>query len=293
MSIRLQMLSAARRAKAILGDSSHIVADFLSGRLNHDGGFTGREGRSDLYYTAFALEALLALGAKIEREKVLAYLRSFGAGENLDFVHSACLARSLANLTNEIDQSVRKGLLRNIEKNRCVDAGYSHTGGQSGSIYGCFFATCCYQDLKIKLPDPHGLLTFVESLQQTNGAYANQPAAPVPTSSAAAAAMTILKSFNRAVADSSAQWLLNNCFSQGGFCAVQNVPIPDLLSTATVLHALCINNIDISPIRQNCLDFVNSLRSTGGGFFGSWADETPDCEYTYYGLLALGHLGGD
>jgi hypothetical protein len=38
------------------------------------------------------------------------------------------------------------------------------------------------------------------------------------------------------------------------------------------------------------LDFVDSLWTNRGGFFGSWLDDTLDCEYTYYGLLALGHL---
>lgn len=286
------MLSAASRARTILDDSSSLVANFLSGCLNNDGGFTGREGPSDLYYTVFALEALLALGSEFEHKKILSYLKSFGVGENLDFVHSACLARAFADLTNEIDKDVRKGLLHNIENARCEDAGYSHTGAQSGSIYGCFFATCCYQDLKAQFPEKKALLNFVLSLRQPCGGYANQADFPLPNSPAAAAAMTILKSFNQPTSDSSAKWLLDHCYRQGGFCAAQNVPIPDLLSTATVLHALCVNDIDISDIRQNCLNFINSLRTGDGGFCASFADETPDCEYTYYGLLALGHLGG-
>jgi len=38
-----------------------------------------------------------------------------------------------------------------------------------------------------------------------------------------------------------------------------------------------------------CIDFIRSLRNNGG-FRGSRFDNTPDCEYTYYALLALGHL---
>ena len=37
-------------------------------------------------------------------------------------------------------------------------------------------------------------------------------------------------------------------------------------------------------------DFVDSLWTSRGGFLGSWADETLDCEHTCYGLLSLGHL---
>jgi hypothetical protein len=292
MSIRQQMMASASRAKTILNDSATLVADFLHGRLNEDGGFADRNGKSDLYYTVFALEALLALGAEFPRQKILSYLKTFARGENLDFVHSACLARSLANLTDEIDPDVRKGLLHNIENARCEDGGYTHTGAQNGSIYGCFFATCCCQDLKTPLPDKKGLLNFIQSLHQPCGGYANQLAVPISTTPAAAAAMTILKTFDQPVNDSSARWLLDNCYKQGGFCVSENLPVPDLLSTATVLHALCINDIDITNIKQNCFDFVNSLRTGNGGFCASSADKTPDCEYTYYGLLALGHLGG-
>jgi len=32
------------------------------------------------------------------------------------------------------------------------------------------------------------------------------------------------------------------------------------------------------------------LWTNRGGFYGNWLDDTLDCEYTYYGLLALGHL---
>ena len=46
----------------------------------------------------------------------------------------------------------------------------------------------------------------------------------------------------------------------------------------------------IAGLREPCLDFVDSLWTNRGGFFGTWADDAVDCEYTYYALLALGHL---
>ena len=38
-------------------------AEYLRGCQNPDGGFSGREGGSDLYYTGFALRSLAVLGA--------------------------------------------------------------------------------------------------------------------------------------------------------------------------------------------------------------------------------------
>ena len=88
-------------------------------------------------------------------------------------------------------------------------------------------------------------------------------------------------------------WLLDRCHSSGGFFAGPDAPVPDLLSTATALHALSSLHLPMSALREPCLDFVDSLWTNRGGFFGTWADDTVDCEYTYYALLALGHLSLD
>jgi hypothetical protein len=48
--------------------------------------------------------------------------------------------------------------------------------------------------------------------------------------------------------------------------------------------------VPIGGLREPCLDFVDSLWTNRGGFYGTWADDAADCEYTYYALLALGHL---
>ena len=66
-------------------------------------------------------------------------------------------------------------------------------------------------------------------------------------------------------------------------------PIPDLLSTATALHALAGMHVSFEDIKEKCLDFVDSLW-TGRAFCGTWEDDAQDSEYTYYALLALGHL---
>jgi hypothetical protein len=66
--------------------------------------------------------------------------------------------------------------------------------------------------------------------------------------------------------------------------------MPDLLSTAVALHALNDTHCDIGPMKEHCLDYLDTLWTARGGFFGSWEDDALDLEYTYYGLLSLGHL---
>jgi hypothetical protein len=63
-----------------------------------------------------------------------------------------------------------------------------------------------------------------------------------------------------------------------------------LLTTAVALHALDSLEIPYLHLKENCLDFIDTLWSAAGGFHGNWTDDHLDCEYTYYGLLALGHL---
>ena len=66
--------------------------------------------------------------------------------------------------------------------------------------------------------------------------------------------------------------------------------MPDLLTTAVALHTLDAMQSPIEPIRESCLDFLDTLWNAEGGFHGNWSDDQLDIEYTYYGLLALGHL---
>jgi prenyltransferase beta subunit len=89
-----------------------------------------------------------------------------------------------------------------------------------------------------------------------------------------------------------ADWLLAQAHPDGGFRAMPSAPLPDLLSTATTLHALACLGAEIpARVRERTLDFIDTLWSAEGGFHGHWADDHLDAEYTFYGLLALGHLG--
>ncbi len=81
------------------------------------------------------------------------------------------------------------------------------------------------------------------------------------------------------------------CWPEGGFLANPTAPVPDLLSTATVLYALHRLRYPLDPARRNaCLRFIESVMAESGGFCGHGMDDTPDCEYTFYALLALGCL---
>ena len=108
---------------------------------------------------------------------------------------------------------------------------------------------------------------------------------------ATAAAIALLHQLGMPINTTAGDWLLAQIHSDGGWLAVPGAPLPDLLSTATALHALsCLDRPLSDAQREKCLDFVDTLWSAEGGFHGHWADDALDAEYTFYGLLALGHL---
>src|SRR3954451_20731041 len=98
MSLRLEMLQVARLAPKVLGESVDSVVRFLRSQLHADGGFKDRAGNSDLYYTVFGIKGLFPLRAALPLGSLREYLRGFGDGDGLDFVHLACLARCWAML---------------------------------------------------------------------------------------------------------------------------------------------------------------------------------------------------
>jgi prenyltransferase beta subunit len=286
------MLQVARLAPTQLGESTSLVVRFLRDRLNPDGGFQDRAGVSDLYYTVFGLDALVALQEELPADETSHYLERFEYGDGLDFVHVACLARGWAALRRrDPDDRFVDRLLARIEACRSADGGYSTTpSSQSGTAYAAFLALGAYEDLGRILPAPDRLITALSTLRAADGSYGNQPRLASGVTTATAAAVLVLRHLDVASDRDTGMWLLDRCHAHGGFFASRSTPVPDLLSTATALHALSSLHVPIAGLREPCLDFVDSLWTNRGGFFGTWADDVVDCEYTFYALLALGHL---
>jgi prenyltransferase beta subunit len=277
------MLAAASRAKEVLGDRVEVIADFIRRQINPDGGIRGRGGKSDLYYTVFGVEALLALGADVPKEQILGYLERFGDGKHLDLVHLACLLRCGANLSQKQPEE---------ETCRSIIERAGQYLAEQPNVYNCFLALNIYQDLTRDIQNSGVILDIIKSLQRSDYGYTNDWRIESSSTPVTAAAVTILHNLNEPVSSSSIDWLLCRVHSKGGFVAMSGLPDADLLSTATTLHALAITGVRLDDIKEQCLEFIDSLWTNQGGFCGYRADKVPDCEYTYYGLLSHGHLNG-
>src|SRR5690242_11764688 len=179
------MLQVARLAPKVLGEAAESVEGFLRSQLNPDGGFKDRAGQSDLYYTVFGVEGLFALRADVPLGPLETYLRTLGdgeaAGDGLDFVHLACLARCWAMLPQDHPgEAARRSILGRLDACRAADGGYAPTPGQAnGTVYNSFLAYAAHQDLKSEVPDPAGLLACLSSLRAADGGYANDRILPL------------------------------------------------------------------------------------------------------------------
>jgi prenyltransferase beta subunit len=292
VSLRLQLLQVARLAPRLLGDSTGLVREFFQKQLV-DGAGRDRDGKPDLYYTIFALAGMQALDAPVPLDQVEAFLRSHSDGAQLDFVHVSALARCWCIVgPKRMPPGLDRALLERIETFRKPDGGYEGDAKLAhGTAYGAFVALGAYEDLGATPPHPLKLIQSLKRLETPDGAWSNVPGARTGATNATAGAVTLVRHLGFPVNESVADWLLAQTHPQGGFLAVPGAPLPDLLSTATTLHALAAMERRLpSEVHERCLDFLDSLWSAQGGFHGHWADDHLDAEYTFYALLALGHL---
>jgi geranylgeranyl transferase type-2 subunit beta len=284
----------------------HRHARYLRGSQNADGGFSGREGGSDLYYTGFALRGLAVLNA-MDREvcsRAALYLRqSLQQQASIVDLFSLLYASMLVELAgNRVlsDQASNwpDRLATALETFRSADGGYAKTaGGGSGSVYHTFLVGLCYQLLGGGYPAPEQVLQFVQSRHRDDGGFVEIAPMRRSGTNPTAAAIGILQILEAADApmglsihDGVVRFLMEMQSEEGGFRGNGRAPVADLLSTFTGLWTLdrlkALNLLSLH--RVAC--YVRALEIPEGGFRGGLWDGGVDVEYTFYGLGCLALL---
>lgn len=288
------MLATAKNGGAWLQPAAcEDIIDFAKSRQQPDGGFCGRDnGDSDLYYTIFGAGILECLGQRAALMSLRRYLKSFGVGEGLDLVHLACLTRLRARAMFRGGPKEQRKILFLLETYRSADGGYhnSRQNASHGTAYAAFLALLAYTETKLPVPNGGKLLDSLKKLRTSDGAYANEIDAVTGQTNATAATLLVQRNLGEPPHPKTVDWLMARHHPKGGFFASPTAPMPDLLSTATALFALQAVGASLDAIREPCMESVELLWHDEGGFCGHLADDTPDCEYTFYALLALGVL---
>lgn len=282
---------------------------FLRAAQNPDGGFSGREGGSDLYYTGFALRGLAVLDGLTPEvcDRAAGYLRHNLSGQAsvIDFFSLlyACFLLHLAgiDLLGECPPDWPERVVAALESFRTSDGGYAKTaGGGSGSVYHTFLVGLCYQLLGKPLPQSEGLVRFIQSRRREDGGFVEIAPMRRSGTNPTAAAVGILQLVEAQERSGSiltpdiragvAGFLSGLVSPEGGLRGNGRAPVADLLSTFTgiwTLHQLAaLDRIDAPAV----LRYAQTLGMPEGGFRGGLWDEGTDVEYTFYGLGCLALL---
>lgn len=280
---------------------------YLLSCQNADGGFSGREGESDLYYTAFGLRGLAVLDGLSPQvcDRAAPFLQSCLTKQTtvVDFFSFlyACLVIQAAGGPDVLEGSPPdwpQRVAAALESFRLPDGGYNKTAGSaSSSTYHSFLVGLCYQLLGQDLPDPTAIVRFVSSRRRDDGGFVE--VAPMRRSgtnpTAAAVGLLQLAGPHGAVLfdevrEGVAELLLDSVSDEGGIRANPRVPVADLLSTFTGAWTLAqigrIDRLDQAALQ----DYIRQAECPQGGFHAGHWDEGHDVEYTFYGLGTLGLL---
>jgi geranylgeranyl transferase type-2 subunit beta len=283
-------------------------AAYLLAAQNADGGFSGREGGSDLYYTGFALRGLAVLDALTPAisERAAHFLRDSLTRQAsvVDFFSLlyACLLVQSSGGPDVLGDSPAdwpERVAGTLESFRTSDGGYTKSlGGASGSTYHTFLVALCYQLLGRPVPNMADVVRFVASRRREDGGYVEIAPMRRGGTNPTAAAVGLLQIAEDevpgtldAVRDGVLDFLAEMTSPEGGLRANGRAPLADLLSTFTAAWTLeqlgGLQRLDTEQVRQ----FAESLERPDGGFHGGLWDEGCDVEYTFYGVGVRGLLG--
>ena len=318
----------ARGLRKVAPDRIALHRRFMLQQQTESGGFRGREGDADLYYTGFAVRGLAVSGGLDDdcRDRVASYLASvdplsMGVIDLLSWLYSALVVQAaggrdlldsrgpvaprlalpslntsgLLDPQNDAPADFGDTISKAIETLRTADGGYAKSQeGSIGSTYQSFMVALTYELLGRKMPRRNAMVQFLYNRQRDDGGFVEiSPMKRSGTNPTAAAVALLgqLEAMEDDIAEDVVGFLTDVVSAEGGFQANTRIPFADGLSTFTGLltaHDLGRRDL-ISP--DKILRWVStSLELPTGGFRGASWDQQADVEYSFYGLGILGLL---
>ncbi len=278
-------------------------SDFLLKQQREDGGFAGRMGESDLYYTGFALRSMAILGLLDGEpaERAARFIRQKMTGQEtivdfLSLLYGAALLRSAAGIDvfDHLAGGWKQKIGDHFETLRRDDGGYAKgPQGRASSTYHTFLVMLSHELLELPTPQPELAGRFILSRRHEEGGFlemrVSKRAGTNPTA-AAIGCLKILDMISPEIAEDTIDFLYDMQTGEGGLRANTRIPIADVLSTFTGLLTLedlgGAQEIDLPAVHR----FLTQLQQPDGGFQAAEWDQAEDVEYTFYGIGSLALL---
>jgi len=256
------------------------------------GGFPGRRGAADLYYTDFAVR-ILALSEPGDAEVTAAarFLATAGSPAHVvEVFNTLNLSRLLSSRGRTVVLDL-PATVSALERYRLPRGGFCRSPGAGISAYATFLGALCLHMMGTEPPrDAAGALS---ALRGSDGGYRESAeAAASETNATAAAVAALVLCGAEAMLDRAATtaFLSGLQAADGGLRSHDRAPCSDLLSSFTGLVTLGLlqsfRAVNLAALAR----FAQAMQAEGGGFRSCTLDSEPDIEYTYYGLGTLGLL---
>jgi geranylgeranyl transferase type-2 subunit beta len=282
-------------------------ANWVWGKQQGDGGWGGREGTSDPYYTSFALRTLAITGELYgdRAEQAAAFLRS-RLDKQETIVDLAALIYGASMLENAAGVDVfesagpqwKDSVSDYLETLRRDDGGYAKSDASNvGSTYNSFLVLLCRELIERPIDNPNSLIQFIfDQENETGGGFrevSQQKRAGTNPTAAAIGILKILNALDDELREDTIEFLGEMQTDEGGLRANTRIPIADLLSSFTGFLTLIDLGGGKKIDRTQLLRYANRLQQLDGGFHGAEWDKVCDVEYTFYGIGCLALIHAD
>jgi geranylgeranyl transferase type-2 subunit beta len=262
--------------------------------LDQNGGFRGRKGNGDLYYSAFALRGLFLLG-RLDDEKLLSRVTNFideqQHREELSpaDILSATFCAALINTVQgkEFPPEQIAALLHRWERFRRTDGCFAASAKSAvSSTYTTFLTAIFYELLGESERSRTIPVEPILTRRRSDGGFVELPPLQYSGTNPTAAAVGLLTLLAVPLPEKSKTVdFLRRCqHPAGGFRAHARIPVPDMLSSFSAVTALYDLDAAEQVNRPALRSFVTGLRAPDGGFFGMPLDQQSDVEYAFYGM---------
>jgi hypothetical protein len=248
----------ARSVKLLDAATIKEIKNYIKSQQTAAGGFSDRGGKSDLYYSLFGCFIAEALEIDEVKPALKVYVKNIIEKGELSGIHLKCAAILYVKLFGNAT------LPSSLKKKENLAAQYADFINLLSYYYTEDFASLLMISRKMK------------KVRLNEG---------MPCSVMAAGLVLQYGNIN---GNEPWQWL-DRYYKKGSFSAFSKTVYGDLLSTGVALYALRFADSDLSMVKPDCLNFIDSLYLEGG-FCATSFDEGADVEYTFYGLLGLGSL---